>query len=429
MNTTMNIRLKASAAALALTLSLGMSAQDFFSWGVRQPESRVKFIYDATFDYKFDNREFDAGKEQFTESMTLYGARLTPSVGLKVSQNESVSHKLMLGIDVMKEFGRHPVAEGPEAGNALENTRLFREITMYYGLDARLDAWKINGYAGIFPRALSEGVYSQAFFSDSLKFYDNNLEGLLMKASAPRTYMELVFDWNGQFGSFRREQFNIFGYGHYEFNDWLSAGLAFKYHHYANAEEYGSVVDDGLFQPFVKFDFGEACGLQELSAGLSGYLAVQQDRRLENGKRNPGGAELTLSVRNWNVGIENRTYYGKNLMPFYNSVDDGGYKYGNSLYSGSAFYRIMPDRTGGCDFYDRLEVYYQPHIADFLDLRLSVVAHFPNGFSYAGMQQKLSLFFSLDRLLNPDNASAVSRRSARRGRSGRGTSDRFIFGL
>lgn len=76
----------------------------------------MKFIYDVYFDYKFDNREFDSGKEQFTESMTLYGARLTPSVGLQVKQNANVRHKLMAGIDVMKDFGRHPsaVAASPE---------------------------------------------------------------------------------------------------------------------------------------------------------------------------------------------------------------------------------------------------------------------------------------------------------------------------
>lgn len=151
-------------------------------------ESKVKFLYDAYFDYKLDNREFDEGNEQFTESMTLYGARLTPSLGLQVKQNRNVKHKLMIGIDLMKEFGRHPsaVANSPECDRGLENTRLFREITMYYGLDADLGRWNIRGYAGVFPRHFAEGEYSQAFFSDSLKFYDNNLEGVLIKAYGPK---------------------------------------------------------------------------------------------------------------------------------------------------------------------------------------------------------------------------------------------------
>ena len=423
----MNLKIFAAATIL---FCVNASAQDFFSWGFGMPEpqpkeKRVKFIYDAHFDYKFDNREFDSGKEQFTESMTLYGARLTPSVGLQVRQNANVRHKLMAGIDVMKDFGRHPsaVASSPECDRGLENTRLFREITMYYGIDAKLGAWNVKGYAGIFPRHLAEGDYSQAFFSDSLKFYDNNLEGALIKAYGPKTYLELAFDWDGQYGSYRREQFNAFGYGKYIFNDFVSAGLAFIYHHYANAAEYGSVVDDAMVQPFVRFGFEKFCGWQDISATLAWYQSLQQDRRQKDGQSNPGGGEFTVSLRNWNVGIENRLYYGKDLMPFYNYVDDGGFKYGNNLYAGSPFYRVIPVNDSGWHFYDRLEVYWQPHIADFMDLRLSIVSHFPDGFKYAGMQQKLSLIFSLDKLLNPSYPAGravrrnISRRDSRRGTS------------
>ena len=114
------MKLKIFAAATIL-FCVNASAQDFFSWWFGMPEPQpkekgVKFIYDAYFDYKFDNREFDSGKEQFTESMTLYGARLTPSVGLQVRQNANVRHKLMAGIDVMKDFGRHPSAVAASQG-------------------------------------------------------------------------------------------------------------------------------------------------------------------------------------------------------------------------------------------------------------------------------------------------------------------------
>ena len=404
---------KLLVVALTLMAGINVSAQDFFSWefGVPQQvqsEPKLKFVYDANFDYKFDNREFDSGKEQYTKSMTLYGARLTPSVGLQIRQTKNISHRLMLGIDMMKEFGRSPASDGPEADRGLENTRLFREITMYYGIDAKLARWNIKGYAGIFPRSFIEGEYTHAFFSDSLRFYDNNLEGALIKACGPKTYLEFAFDWNGMYGHGRREQFNAFGFGRYSFNNFFSAGFAFKYHHYANTADYGSVVDDALIQPFVKFSIGGYCGLQDLSATLSWYQTMQQDRRQQDGKNNPGGAELRLAVRNWNVGIENSVYYGRNLMPFYDYIDDGGFKYGNNLYSGSPFYRICTDAGESKYFYDCLEVYYQPHISDFIDLRLAIVAHFPDNFRYAGMQQKLSLIFSLDKLLNPLSARRTS---------------------
>lgn len=430
-----------AAMATALAVCTEAGAQDLFSWSFPKPkvtqEQKVKFIYDADFDFKFDNREFDAGDEQFTESMTLFGARLTPSIGLRIRQNGKVSHKLMAGIDVFKEFGRSPAADGPEADKGLENTRLFREMTLYYGIYANLNKWRLRGYAGIFPRALSEGAYSQAFFSDSLLFYDNNLEGILFKAATPRTYMEIALDWNGKYGESRREQFSIFGYGRYEFTHWLAAGLAFKYHHYADAAEYGSVVDDGLDYPFVRFDIAKHTGFQELSLTAGMYAAMQQDRRMEGGDPDYSfGGELTAVVQKWNVGFENRLYYGQDLMPYYNYVDDGGYKYGHSLYSGSPFYRITPEHSDDWAIYDRMELYYQPHIADFLDLRLSIVAHFPDGFKYAGMQQKFSLIFSLDKLLNPVPKSRASysrqgsgRGSSAKARKRRPSDDTIIFGL
>ena len=48
-------------AAAALFVCVNAGAQDFFSWefGMPEPaakESKVKFLYDAYFDYKLDNR-------------------------------------------------------------------------------------------------------------------------------------------------------------------------------------------------------------------------------------------------------------------------------------------------------------------------------------------------------------------------------------
>ncbi|MGN1233796.1 MAG: hypothetical protein ACI4UJ_10180 [Candidatus Cryptobacteroides sp.] len=398
--------------------AVAASAQSFFSWSPKDQEAKVKFQYDVNFEYNFDNREFDKGKEQFTQSATLYGARLTPSIGLKINQSRNTSHKIMMGIDVMKEFGKSPVRVNgsPEADNGLENTRLFRELTLYYGIESRIGRWKIKGYAGMFPRYFSEGDYSKAFYSDSLKFYDNNLEGALIKARGPKSFFEFSFDWNGKFGQDRREQFIVSSYGKHDFTGWFSLGYALKYHHYAKTANYGSVVDDGLLQPFARFGFEYFAGIQDLSLTLSWYQAFQADRRLEHGGRTPGGAEIGLGLRNWNVGLKNNLYIGRNLMPFYNSIDNGGFKYGHDVYTGSPFYRVTPFDEDKWSVYDMMEVFYEPHIADFLDLRLSIVAHFPDGFRYGGMQQKLALVFNLDRLLNPETPRRQTGRGSRRSR-------------
>ena len=129
------------------------------------------------------------------------------------------------------------------------------------------------------------------------------------------------------------------------------------------------------------------------------------------------------------MGLENSLYTGRNLMPFYNSIDDGGFKYGHNVYTGSPFYRVTPWSTGEWSCYERLEVYYEPHIADFLDLRLAVVAHFPDGFKYGGMQQKLSLVFNLDRLLNPVKSQAKKQKVLRNRKRHYITADEFFRGI
>jgi hypothetical protein len=94
-------RLKYFMASAALLLSVLSGAHT-------KDKSKVSFAYDVDFSMQFDNREFY--RSAFTSSMTIFGARLTPSVGLAVRQNDGTCHKLMAGIDVMKDFGRSPVS-------------------------------------------------------------------------------------------------------------------------------------------------------------------------------------------------------------------------------------------------------------------------------------------------------------------------------
>ena len=63
----------------------------------------VNLAYNVGFDMNFDNREFY--RSGFSRSMTIFGARMTPAVGVSVSQNRNIRHKVMLGIDIMKDFG------------------------------------------------------------------------------------------------------------------------------------------------------------------------------------------------------------------------------------------------------------------------------------------------------------------------------------
>jgi hypothetical protein len=363
----------------------------------------VKFAYDLDFDMQFDNREFY--KSDFTSSMTIFGARLTPAVGLSLQQKNGVRHRLMAGIDVMKEFGATPVspayapADSPEADSRLNNLKLFREITLYYSVAKQLGKTDFEMLAGAFPRRFSEGRYSQAFFSDSLRFYDNNLEGLLLKFKRPEAYFEVGCDWMGMTGKFRKERFMLFTSGEGAVLPFLSLGYAAYLYHFAGAQVSPCVVDNALVNPWLCFDLASYAGLQKLSFRL-GWLQSLQNDRVHVGKYVfPGGGEFVAEVQKWDVGVRNEIFVGVDMMPYYNSTDTGGYKYGSLLYMGSPFYRVYDDSTDKIGLFDRLEVYYAPRFgAPYLDLKVSAQFYF-SARGYSGCRQMVSLNFNLQELL------------------------------
>lgn len=365
----------------------------------------VKFAYDLNFEMNFDNREYDM--TTLSPSMTIFGARLTPSAGISVRQSDKISHKVMAGIDVMKDFGRSPVspesipdgADVQEVSKRQNNWELFNEILIYYQLKSRIGRTDMTMTAGIFPKSISQAEYPKSFFSDSLRFYDNNYEGLLLTFRRPKAYYEVGCDWMGMYGDFRRERFMIFSYGDARLKDWLSIGYSAYMYHFAGCRNVWGVVDNILLNPRIDFEFASMTPFQRLRIGLGWLQGAQNDRRNIGKYVFPCGAELSLELRKWNVGLLHKCFYGSNMMPYYDNADAEGCKYGNMLYFGDPFYRVGGGTSSG--FYNRLEVYYEPHISDFLNLRVGATAHFHGKFS--GWQQQFSLVFNLQELLERKN--------------------------
>lgn len=372
-----------------LLLSLGLKAEDH----------KVRFAYDVDFEMRFDNREYY--RSAFSPSMTIFAARLTPSVGLYIYQNKDMSHRLMAGIDVMKDFGASPVskllsggADISETSKSQNNTDLFREMTLYYNLDAYTGKVGLQLYAGIFPRRAVQGEYSDVFFSDSLMFYDNNIEGILLRIRNPKNYWEVGCDWMGQFGQVRKEKFMIFSYGQSNITPFFKVGYSAYMYHFAGSQKARGVVDNILLNPFVKLDFSDRLDFQEFSARLGWLQAMQHDRVFVGHYVFPGGGELDLGVKKWNVAVRNHLFCGTDMMPYYNSADAGGDKYGTRLYFGDPFYRMHDDGASGVGVYDRLEFFYEPQVGPYLKIGVGARFHF-HGARYSGCQQVVSLTFNL----------------------------------
>lgn len=387
MRITDNIRLWAVLALFLMSLTLSAKSDE---------EEKVRFAYDVDFQMNFDNREYY--RSRFSNSMTIFGARLTPSVGLELPQPElNMNHKLMVGIDVMKNFGASPISRmlsPDESSQTLTNKELFREISFYYMMDKKIKGGSFEMYAGIFPRSSSEGGYSDVFFSDSLRFYDNNLEGLLLKLRRPKSYWEVGCDWMGKPGYARKEKFMIFTAGESRITSFFDVGYAAYMYHFAGSQKAKGVVDNILINPYVRFDFAERMNMQEFSLRMGYVQALQHDRVFVGHYVFPCGGEFDLDMRKWNVGIHNRLFYGTDMMPYYNSNDAGGDKYGSRLYMGDPFYRIHDDGQSGPGLYDRLEVYYEPYVGRHLAVRVAARFHF-HGSRYSGCQQIVGVKFNL----------------------------------
>lgn len=379
----MNFNNMKNIHSILLIILLSIIGLDAFASSA--DSTKVDLVYDVRFDMNFDNREF--AKSDFSPSMTIFGARLTPSVGVAVKQPGNLKHKVMLGVDVMKDFG------------APADSSLFRELNLYYQLDKKAGKTAFSLQAGIFPRSSMEAYYSEAFFSDSLKFYDNNLEGLMLKLRRPKAYFELGCDWMGKYGMNQRERFMIFSGGSGKIFSFMSLGYSAYMYHYANSMKVKGVVDNFLVNPYVKFDFAEMTGMQSLALRGGWIQNMQNDRRNLGHYLFTGGAEVELDVRHWNVGIRNNFYIGQPLMPLYNIKDAIGQKYGNNIYFGDPFYRLNDDGTFGSGFYNRAEAYYDLNINDFLKMRVTAAFHITH-MKYAGCQQMVRLVFDLQKLMD-----------------------------
>ncbi len=373
------------ALLLLLLTALPVTAEQ----AVGRDSSKVKFAYSVNFETYFDNREY---KTALTNSMTVFAGRLTPAVGFVTRQDNGFSHRLMAGVDVMKDFG-----------SGATGRQVLGELLLHYRMNKTVGRTEIDLTAGIFPRTFSKGgPYPELFISDSLRFYDNNIEGVMVSFRRPSSMYEIGCDWMGMMGPDTRERFMIFASGQAQLAKFLSIGYHAYMYHYACSWKVDGVVDNILADVSLGFDFTPYAPLQKLGVSVGYYQAAQNDRLNVGEYVLPYGFESVIDVEKWGVGLQHRCFVGKDMMPYYDSRDAGGYKYGSDLYFGDPFYRMFEPQSSAYrdagkarafGVYNKLELYYAPYIGRFLDLRISLIAHFHR--RYTGFQQQFSLIFHL----------------------------------
>lgn len=344
---------------------------------VSYAQEDTELLLGVNFDTFFDNTEYS--KTQIGKSGTVFSARLTPKIGVEWNEKNA----LIIGADLFADFG--------------DETQFLSKARpqLYY----RFSTPKVKAYAGIFDRSAMEGYYSELFFSDAYRYYENRVQGVLGQYVAERGYVELSVDWCGMYSAEARERFRVLSAGRYNIGrkEIFYIGYAAQMFHYAGSQKIsGSVVDNAIINPYVGAKFN---AFFDFDIKLHGILTMQRDRAVEDKMHKPGGALFQLRLSKWGVYLDEQIYTGSNLMPYYyaapNEIFANGY--GSELYSGSTLFGTKPywqsDKQTPNTFFDTRIGYQNSFFND--TVRLNAFFAFQSDGRELGTRQMLQLTVNL----------------------------------
>ena len=279
----------------------------------------VKLLVGADFDTYFDNREY-AGSE-IGLSGTLFSSRFTPTIGMEWDKY----NRLIFGMDMWSHFG--------DDTKAIAKAR----PQVYYQFQNE----KVTAAAGIFSREKLMGDYTELIFSDSVRFYENRVQGLMGQYRGNRGFVELSVDWYGMYSVASREKFRIISAGRYYFDNYhrrFYGGYAMQMGHYAGSVNIQNcVVDNIIILPHVGARFN---AYADFDVSLHYVQTMQRDRANEEKARAPKGVMLKARMEKWGVYINEQLYVGENQQPYYSSYRSEAFPfgYGGDLYAGERFF-------------------------------------------------------------------------------------------
>jgi len=275
-----------------------------------------RFMYDVDFVTDFDNREYHTALDQ---SQTIFGIRLTPTVGMEVEDSLGGRHKLMGGISYIQPFGA-----GWKSAQVLP--------TVFY----RYDYKGFSAALGFVPYTQLKAPLPKYLRSDSLSFAYPNIQGALFQYANHLGYVEALCDWRGMQQTTTREAFRIIIDGEAQWNILRVGGYA-QLNHLANVSKnaepipYPGVADDAIINPYIGIDASRKTVMDSLRF-TAGYIFGYQCHRRENLLNLCHGMTAQLVLRWKFIELDDQFYFGDNQMPHYE-------KFGQLLNQGEKFYQ------------------------------------------------------------------------------------------
>lgn len=331
----MNVIKRTSLIFLTLIcFATGFAQNNEFDW-------KNNFLWDIDFFGLFDNREF---KAPFQTPQTIFGARITPEVGIKFLENNQVN----MGISWKEDFGEK------------EYEKI--KYVLYYKYDKK--PFKIT--FGSFPRRFLTQEFPNAIIYDSLRFEEPLIQGVLLQYQRNSGYSELYIDWKGKQEIDQRERFTIASNGRFYHKNLLFLGWNVLMNHYAkpeNSEGY-NVVDNFMANPYVGINFAEMTHTFDSLQLKIGALGSMNRDRGNDDWHHPIGLLAEFDIEWKGLGLHQSFYWGQNQLSFYN-------KYGSSLHFADPFYRA---RT-----YSRSDIYYRLFRKSPVDIKALFNIHVAEG--------------------------------------------------
>lgn len=274
--------------------------------------------YYVNYQQILDNREY---KIKVGTPQSIMASRLDFALGFKMDSTQG----LYLGLNNMYEYG-----------SELKTVLIHPNI--YYYLHKK----NLSIYTGSFARNIFQKM-PRILFSDSLRYYRPNIEGMALRAHGQGWEQTLMADWTGRRSTTTREAFVLSIAGQVHWKHFYIENYAYMFHNgLRTGKPYGEYIqDNGMGILYLGYDASHRSALDLLKIDLGTVGNYDRERPADYSFY--GG--VTARAQGWykRFGIELLAYYGHKL---HNPL-------GNPLYQNGPYARIdlccIPIQAKGLD--------------------------------------------------------------------------------
>ena len=324
--------------------------------------SSQEFIWKADVNSFFDNMEFS--KSNVQNSQTMAGVHVSPEVGVSWKKD----HRLLVGVDVMHEFGSKDIID-------------YYDLIAYYEYDGK----PFRFYMGAFPRKMVLDRYPRMFFQDSINNYRPTINGLFWELRSEKNYLNVWLDWTSRQTEERHEAFFMGWSGKYNLGIFYGQHFGYMFHFAGRMNVQEPVYDNGLTLTSLGVDLSHRWGFEKLEANVGWSVGLDRNRKL-GGWHIAHGLLSEVKVEYKGLGLFN-TYYRGNSQQYFYDV------YSNELYWGDKIYRSKE--------YNRTDLYIQFFKTKVVNVKLMYSLHFTEQRLYN--EQSLHASFNMDNFRKKDD--------------------------